>query len=146
MNNLLYIMVTENRKKMLDKLRVFVLGDQSNQGMMMFGSQYGNDVAYSIHDFQKLYKKAKKPFEKFDLLFAYTFNLDSYDTWMIDYEEPEVMSSFVDELGRMWKNMLKRSNAEIGIDAEYTKPALLYFLAKFKKSVETNGDLTFKYR
>jgi hypothetical protein len=53
------------------------------------------------------------------------------------------------ELATMWKRLLKGTDEDIEIDAEYTKPALEEFLKQFKTSVEQAYDeagMTFKYK
>ena len=53
-------------------------------------------------------------------------------------------------LASLWKRLLEMSDEELGIDAEYTKPALEEFLLQFKKEVELietcHGAMKFKYK
>lgn len=135
MDSLRYVLVTQRRNDRLDEMREFVLGDQAGHGIMMFGTSFSYDVLDGFERFKSSkYAKAKTPAEKFDLLFAYTFNLKEYDTWMHDNEGG--MDGMVKGLASMWKRLLKNDDEQLGIDAEYTRPGTVEFLRQFKKEVE----------
>lgn len=54
---------------------------------MMLDTSVSYGIRDSFDDFKtRRYAKAKSWQDKFDLLFAYTYNLNEYDVWMFDYE------------------------------------------------------------
>ena len=149
MSTLRYVFITQNRSDQLDQMREYILGDQANDTIMMFNTSF----SYGIHDgfFQfksgRYAKKAKTPAAKFDMLFAYTFQLMQYDVWMQDNEGD--MDGMVAELAGMWKRLLKNDDEALGIDAEYTRPGILQLLEDFKKRVEacySEPPFKFKYK
>jgi hypothetical protein len=50
------------------------------------------------------------------------------------------MGELVKGLATVWRNLLKKSDAEIGWDVEYTKPAVYALLKQFKDKVEGMDD------
>lgn len=42
-------------------------------------------------------------------------------------------------LGKYWATLLVHTDAELGIDAEFTRPGILALLQKFKEEVESSG-------
>jgi hypothetical protein len=145
MNSLRSIMISENRENKLENMRRLILGKQADDSIQMFNTSFSYEVVDSLIKFRKLYNKLKTPAEKFDLLFGYTFNLSERDVWMHDYEDGEMINKFTKSLALMWKTLLKNPDVDLGIDIEYTKPALTTFLTGFKESVEHNGDAKFKF-
>ena len=149
MNGLRFIMITQNRADKLDEMSSLVLGDQANSCFMMFNTSFSYKVLDSLGTIKSLLKKTKTPAQKFDLLFAYTHMVKEYDVWMHDNEGG--MDKFTKGLASLWKRLLETSDEDLGIDAEYTKPALEEFLLQFKTQVESiedydNGAMKFKYK
>ena len=136
MASLRFVLITQNRADQLDAMREYILGDQANDSLLMFNTSF----SYGIHDgfyaFQSgMYaKKATSWSQKFDLLFAYTYNLQRYDVWMHDNEGD--MGDMVKDLAKLWKKLLAKDNSTLGIDAEYTRPGVLAMLEQFKKQLE----------
>lgn len=150
MDDLRYVLVTQKRSDKLDAMRDLVLGDQADERMLMFNTSFSYHIRDSLHTLKKLLAKEKKPSDKFDLLFAYTHSVKEYNVWMHDNEGG--MNEFTSGLAGIWKRMLKKSNEDLGMDEEYTKPGVLAFLEQFKGKIESGGesygegyDMTFKY-
>ena len=64
---------------------------------------------------------------QFDALFGLTHGLKSYDTWMHDNEcwEPGCeLEKAIKALAKAWKDTLKKGDAELGIDPEFTRPGI----------------------
>ena len=59
------------------------------------------------------------------------------------------MYDMVEDLGSLWKQLLKTSDADLGIDAEYTRPGVLALLqdlaAELEKCQDCNMDYEFRY-
>jgi hypothetical protein len=49
-------------------------------------------------------------------------------------------TKFFASLARQWKTLLKKTDAELGIDGAYTRPGIVAFLRKFKEDIE-NMDI-----
>lgn len=77
---------------------------------------------------------------KLSLLLGYTSAIKESDVWMHDHEYGWGGEVFLDELAKCWKAVLKRSNEESGIDAEYSRPGIICFLEQFKKRVEAINE------
>ena len=58
------------------------------------------------------------------------------DCWMHDHECGWGGESMVKKLGQMWKKILSKSDADLGIDTEFTCSGVVCFLEGFKKMVE----------
>ncbi|EJK49604.1 hypothetical protein THAOC_31504 [Thalassiosira oceanica] len=135
MSTLRHVLITQKRNDRLDEMREYVLGEQANESLMMFNTSFSYEVKDGFYHFKtSLWKKAKTPADKFDLLFAYTYNLFSFDVWMNDNEGD--MEGMVSDLAGMWKRLLKNDDEKLGIDAEYTRPGVIQHLEDFKKEVE----------
>lgn len=76
--------------------------------------------------------------KKFDTLLGYNFTLQEHDAWMSDNEGD--MGTLVKGLATVWRNLLKKSDQEIGWDVQYTKPATYEMLRQFKESIEGMDD------
>lgn len=93
----------------------------------------------------------KKPALKFDLLLSITLFLKTYDFWYSDTDMPDLEAELVRRLARTWKALLKKSNEELGIDAEYTRPGVAALLEDFAEDMKEASDrnlenFAFKWR
>ena len=146
MAGLRFVLITQNRADQLDAMREYVLGDQANDGILMFNTSYSYGIRDGFYAFQSgVYaKKAKTWSQKLDLLFAYTYNLQEYDVWMHDNEGD--MGDMVKDLAKLWKKILAKDDATLGIDAEYTRKGILAMLEQFKDKVEDVEYCSFKFK
>lgn len=131
-----HVLMTKKRNEMLDVMEEYVLGDQANHCVMTFDTSF----SYEILDGFTLYKatswKLKTlPADRFDSLFAYTYNLSEHDVWMYDNEGG--MHEMVKDLAKMWNDLLKNSNEVLEIDGEYTRQGVMQLLYDFKETVES---------
>jgi len=147
MESLRFIMVTKNREKQLDIMRKLVLGHQANDSFLMFNTSFSYRILYSLNTLRRKLARAKSPSAKFDMLFAYTNQVKEHNYWMHDNEGG--MNVFTRGLALIWKRLLKNSDQDLGIDTEYTKPAIMAMLEKFREQVEDPdacwGNMKFKY-
>ena len=145
MADLRFVLITQNRSDQLDAMREYILGDQASDGLM-FTTSFSYGIYDGFYSFKSdIYGKKRSWSEKFDLLFAYTYFLKQYDVWMHDNEGD--MCDMVKDLASLWKRLLAKDDATLGIDSEYTRPGVLAMLQQFKDAL---GDLpdynyTFKY-
>jgi hypothetical protein len=139
MQTLRFIMINDSRADQLDAMRKLVLGDQADEGFMMFNTSFSWQIMDHVFPrFKQLYQKTTSKAKKFDMLFAFTFQLFQYDVWCHDNEDS--MNPLTSGLAKMWKALLKGSNEELGIDAKYTRPGIMALLEDFKKLILEVGD------
>jgi hypothetical protein len=135
MSTLRVVLIDKKRQGRLDEMRRFLLGDQADRGFMMFNTSYTNEVKWGFNEFKwRKYPRARTPADKFDLLFAYTYNLGQYDDWMHDNEGD--MGGMVKSLAGMWKKLLKNDDERLNIDSEYSRPGVEEFLRNMKEQIE----------
>ena len=84
---------------------------------------------------------------RFDRLFALTWALRLNDYWMHDnecYAEGGECETALNALAEAWKALLKKSDAELGIDAEFTRPGVAAMLDSFAATLSgiERGELT----
>lgn len=144
MNSVRHIMITQNRADKLDEMENLILGDQADSEILCFSTSFSYDVFDSLDTLRSLLRKSKTPAQKFDLLLAYTYTVQEHDTWMHDNEGD--MEEYTKGLASLWKNLLKKADKDLEIDAEYTKPALEEFLKQFQKEVEMHRPMKFRYK
>lgn len=143
MKTLRYVFITKEREFHLDMMKDYVLGEQANDMVMMFNTSFSYEIKDGFYEYRDMsWKELKTPAEKFDSLFAYTYLLKMYDVWMHDNEGD--MEEMVEGLAALWKGLLKKSDEQLGIDPEYTRPGVLALLEDFQSDLE-NCDLEFDY-
>jgi len=151
-STLRHILINDSRDKALTRAQKFVSCGQTG-GFAMFGTHDGSMICFGIpREIKKALKKATVP-QQFDELFALTYSLNSFDFWMHDnecWEKGGALEKAMKALGKAWRDMLKQSDAVLGIDAEYTRPgieALLTKLTEEFEGCEATEDLApFKWR
>lgn len=146
MASLRFVLITQNRADQLDAMREYILGDQADDGILMFNTSFSYGIHDGFYSFKSdMYaKKAKTWAKKFDLLFAYTYHLQEYDVWMHDNEGD--MEDMVKDLAKLWKKLLAKDDAALGIDAEYTRPGVLALLEQFRKKTEQVDYCNFQFK
>mmetsp|Transcript_2723 Transcript_2723/g.5915 ORF Transcript_2723/g.5915 Transcript_2723/m.5915 type:complete len:249 (+) Transcript_2723:1-747(+) len=137
LDNVRFVMITKNRANLILFFRKKLLGDQADSCLLMFDTSFGNTVYQYYQTWKRRFNKGKDWTQKFDLIFSLTWNLNEFDTWMVDNEEGEGMNQLVKDLAGAWKRVLRKTDAELGIDSEFTRPGIVCFLNKFKRSVES---------
>jgi hypothetical protein len=130
-----HILVTEERGAMVDLYVKKILGDQAGSRFMMFNTSFSYHV-FREHDYLCNDLKRKSLAKKFNLLFAFSYIIMKYDVWLHDHEDEEVLIAMIKDLAKRWKALLKKTDAELGIDTKYTRPGILVFLDTFKKRME----------
>lgn len=140
-STLRHVLINDSRDKALEKAATFVTCGQSEEdgGFCMFGTSEGNAVCFGIPgEIKKALKKSTPP-QQFDALFALTRCLQSYDFWMHDnecWEKGEELEKAIKALAKAWRDMLKKSNSELGIDPDYTRPGIEALLEQLTESFE----------
>ncbi|KOO25633.1 hypothetical protein Ctob_003621 [Chrysochromulina tobinii] len=147
-SRLRHILINDSRDKALKKAQKFATCGSS----MMFGTSEGNQICIGLPREVKKALKLKTLPERFDTLFALTYAIKEYDFWMNDnecWESGAELETAMKVLAKAWRDLLKRSDAELGIDAEFTRPgieALLEQLEDDFKGCEPTAEFDFKWR
>ena len=148
MKALRYIMISKNRKSMIGEIRVKLLGEEAARvpTVIMVGAGFSGKVKRFYYTaFKKRYNKSEWA-QKFDLLLALTWVLNEYDSWLVESDEGG-LEKMVKDLAQLWKKLLSKSDAEIGIDSQYTRPGIVCLLKRFKVTVEsTFSDPPFRFK
>lgn len=132
-NQLRIILLNEKRAKAWRKYAAFANPDEG-----FFNTSTGNHIIESIvPEIEKIMSNNKNSSsDKFDHLFGLTASLNDYaEFWMEDNEcsgEGDIMETSINKLGKTWKNILSKTNDELGIDAAYTRPGIERLLEQFK--------------
>ena len=134
-----HVLINDSRDAAIEKAMNFATGGQLEDGFMMFSTSTGNDVVLGMPDeIRKATATKKNVSERFDALFALTYALKEYDHWMHDnefWEDDGPTDKAIKQLARAWKKLLKSSNEELGIDAEFSRPGVEAMLDQFKQAV-----------
>ena len=147
MTKLRHILINDSRDKALKKSQQFTTG-----GRRMFGTSDGNRICTGIPGEIKKAMQQKSVPARFDHLFALTYALQSFEFWMHDNEcwEPgQELEKAIKALAKAWRDMLKRSNEELGIDGEFTRPGVEALLSQLEgdfEGCEASEDYEFKWR
>ena len=144
--SLRYVMLDARRSAFLDRMEGFVLyGEEGHpvgkEGAVVLGSACGRRVCDSFFDdFRPRYDALECPATQFDVLFAYTFHLMEYNAWMYDGDaDNDSTADMAAELATLWKALLREADATLGIDGEYTRPAVLVFLDDVQQELTAAG-------
>ena len=82
------ILLTKNRSKQLEISRKAVLGYQWDDELLGFTTSFSYQILHAFDNMFKRYSKTANELPmRFDMLFAFTYTLDLYDTWMHDHED-----------------------------------------------------------
>lgn len=56
------------------------------------------------------------------------------------------MEDMVKKLGALWKKVLAKSDADLGIDSEYTRPGALALVQDFKEALDDHSDYNYRFK
>jgi hypothetical protein len=88
----------------------------------------------------KRIKRHPTPSEQLDHLYGLTRALMDYDVWMNDHEDCEGIQKIFSSVSKFWNLLLGKSNEELEIDPEFTRPALLVKVEQWKEQAEDHKD------
>lgn len=136
MQSLRFIAISEERATALEDMDKLILGDQYGDSFFMFNTSFSYHVLDCWEIVKNSLAKSKSWPNKFNLLLGFTNAIKEFDTWMHDHEVGWGGEVFLADLAKRWKALLKKSNQELGIDEEFTRPGIVCFLERFKTIVE----------
>lgn len=142
----------------VSRLRLLIVGDKRREVLVSTLRIYSTlpyngqaSVVDYFESFKLAYAKTRDHSKKVDSLIAVTLALYKYRGWMYRLDRGLGRSKMVESLATRWKNLLStKSPEEMGLDTEFSFPAVLTLLEDFKRVVEaapTYGDpkVAFKY-
>ena len=138
MSQMRHIIITKQREKQLKAAERRVLGDQAGDDFLSFNTSFSYEILPEIEKMAG--KKTNDATKRFDELFAFTYYINEHDTWVHDNEDAEWVVRATAKLGRAWKDLLKKSDAELGADAEYTRPGVLALCADLEEKLKMVGE------
>jgi hypothetical protein len=145
------LIVPLQRRETMDQMGKLILGDSFGQDNINYDRIFWFSVLKSYRIFKRSYASEPRGLAgRFNLLFGFTYYLALHPHWMTHHARGWGGEKMVAGLASRWKQLLKYSPGQLGLDKEYSYPALLCFLEEFKTKVEaadTNGDpkLQFDY-
>lgn len=128
-----YIVLTKRREHLMESMDKALLRDQYGDSVMMFNTSFSYDVLSLVPKELKKIASMKKIGEAFDRLLCLTHSISSYDAWLFDYEDREGMERMLKSLGSQWKKFLVKTDEELEIDPEFTRPAIIDMLESFQE-------------
>lgn len=131
------IVITKDRQERMDQMGRLVLGKQYGEQLLHFNTSFSYDVLNAWNEFTVRFHDAKDNQEKFDLLLGFTHTIKEHDVWMHDHEAGWGGDDMVKQLGQSWTLVLPKTDQELGIDSEYTRPGIVALLEQFKEAVES---------
>jgi hypothetical protein len=154
-------------QEQIDRLRILILPERREEILVAYLEYYdmvnnssfnnsstqiftaANNVISHFDGFKRRYSAVRDIKEKFDLIFGFSFAIKKYSSWMYNREQTRARQQMVSGLARHWRQLLNLYSPEqIGLDREFSYPALLAFLKSFKDQVESIGmcgDIKFVY-
>ena len=130
----------------VDRLRLMVVDVKRQAVLISYLSVFEMlpfNAAINVVDqfgkFKFKYSKIRDCRVKFNELFCFTYAIQRFDGWIHSTTNGEFgRQKVVEGLALRWKNLLKeRSPKDLGIDEEFSYPAVIALLQTFKKNVES---------
>ena len=147
------VLLTKAGNDALKEMGKLILREEYGESLQCFNTSYSYSVLESYDIFKLKYSRMRKWPDKFNLIFGFTFELFENTYWMRDhvcgYFEVLGGKKMISGLARMWKNLLKKTDEQLGIDAEFTRPGVIFFLNKVKndvKDIKTYAKLNFNFQ
>ena len=133
------IVITKERQECLDDMGRLILGAQFGASFMSFTTSFSYQVLGAWQEFTRIFQctSSRDWKRKFDLLLGFTDTLKEHDVWVHDHEVGWGGELMIKELAGYWKKVLKRTDQELGIDPEYTRPGIVALLEQFRELVES---------
>ena len=152
--DLRFAIITTNRRDAMDEGVAFAIGSQNDpeEELWTFTTATGNEVIEGIPNEVKKALTLVPASARFDALFGLTFALFRYNSWLTDNEAgcaltevdedgddedgDDELQEALDTLARAWRITLAFPNDRLGVDEEFTRPAIEAMLGDFKERVE----------
>jgi hypothetical protein len=145
------LIVPIQRQETMDQMGKLILGTNFGRNNIPYDRNFWFSVLKSYDTFKMFYAQESSDLAtRFNLLFGFTFHLSNHPHWMNHHARGWGGEKMVSGLANKWKQLMRCLPGHMGLDIEYSYPAVLCFLEEFKTTVEsvnTYGDpkLQFDY-
>lgn len=133
------IILPPDRERAIEEMTELILGDQyDGHSLPMFNpSSFASNVLSAFEVMETNFKNKRLWSKKLNILLGFTVVLQQYDSWMdgLYNSDRRRLDGMITEIFTMWSRVMKKSSVDLGIDDEFTRPGIEYFLIKFKDSV-----------
>lgn len=139
------VILSPERERAVEEMTQLILGDQHDENnLKLFHPSYSfADVLSAFDTMNKEFKNKRLWSKKFNILFGFTLAIKIYDSW-VDNNDGIETDDMIDEIGTMWKKVMKRSSADLEIDDEFTRPGIIILVQKFMEYYNVgSGDMEF---
>ncbi|KAG7341989.1 hypothetical protein IV203_007081 [Nitzschia inconspicua] len=152
-----YVCASQLSQEQVERIRIMILPWKREAKLLSYLQQFGSDgsaqrslfsvgstVLGDFDSFHRHFLSLDDPREKFDELFGFSFAIKHHSEWIFQYENQRRRENMIGNLAKHWRNLVHwHSPQKLGLDAEFSYPALLDFFNKFKilcDSIETFGS------
>lgn len=131
-DSLRFVLLTEERAKLLNKIDKAFQGDNYGERIQMYTSRDKWRMISYIEDQLQKIQKQKLLKKRFNHLFALTKVSLDYDYWFGVDPEGENIGL----MAKIWKSLLAHSDEKLGIDPEFTRHGVMAMLEDAKDTFE----------
>jgi hypothetical protein len=137
-----FVDVAHITKDQMDRLRIVIVDEGRRNEMIRYLKLLevtpAPHVPLHYSRFKEEYSKLRDPKERLNKLLGFTFALNKYDCWLKQVSNTSILRvRMVKNLALRWKNLLtNRSLNELGIDVEFSLPAIEALLERFQAKVD----------
>ena len=132
------LIVPAERYIAIDEMGRLILGEEFDLRNKVLGPGFSYSVLRSYDAFKRLYSDTTEIPKRFNVIFGFTYHLSRNSRWMTHHGRGWGGEKMVAGLAQRWKGLLKQhSSQHLGLDLEFSYPAVTHFLEDFKKAVET---------
>ena len=144
------MIIPNKRKKTMDGMGRLILGANFDREQPNYVPGFWYSVLRSYDTFRQIYAAEKHVTKRFDMLFGFSYYLLKNQRWLTHNSRGWGGERMIVGMALRWKHVLKYSPEKIGLDHEFSYPAVLWFVDEFKRTVENaemygNSKLKFDY-
>jgi hypothetical protein len=143
-----FIILTHRRDALMKYMEKKICGDQYGDDVMMFWRNTFSEMVQGVawNELKKIETMETRLSEAFDRLYALTNAMSKFYGLLEGYEnyENEDFPSLLEFLGSQWERLLQKSDEELEIDPEFTRPAVMALLETYQEKCR-GDDFDFDY-
>lgn len=134
------VIVSQDLKQRLDQAEELLLGEQYGEEILMFDTAFGDDAMDCIDWTVREFPKLRDWNQRLNHLLASTDVLNRHDCWLHGHESGWGGEEPLEAFAALWRSVLQQSSASLGIDDEFTRPAVQCLLRMFAAKVREGND------
>lgn len=139
--------INDKRDKAFKKA-LKIVTDGQERGSAMFTTSTGNNVIRAASKEVKSIAKEKRATDQVNRLFMLTRFLYEVPHWIHDNEmwgPGDGLEQLIKHIAGVWKKLLKKTDNELGVDPEFSKPAIETVLEQFEGLVDGCESVSCKF-